>query len=597
MAGALAFKKKPAAAAGAVPKAARPAKKQGAKRPKKEGRGGRGRFVLTIGEEGAILIFMRGSLVVRRLFAPSPQPSHVEAMAELMAGNPKAPLMVLLDVLDQQYVRQTFPPVSSLSVGGLVKRRLDRDFQAEDIKGSLPLGRDKTGRKEWNFLLIALSKTPLLQAWLDLLLELPNPLKGLYLLPVEATYFMGSLHKALSTQKPQEWQLLVSHHKVSGFRQVVLRGGKLVFTRVTQSIDDAIPAVIGGNIEQEVINTIEYLRRLGLQDNSMLESYLIVSSDVRDALDMKRFNLASAHVMTPLDVAETMGLEQAALSADRFGDVVVAATIGIAKKQMLRLSTAYADALAKLYQLNLGLRAVTVLASLALLAMAGMSVVSAFEARSGAEEAENKRKGLQLDITKQQKDVAGLNKDISFKTAVVAVYDSYLKNAQQPLELMQQLPGVLNDRSRVVSIDWSQPGAVVDKKAGAVSPAPTAGGAAKPAGPVQVKLQIAFSGDYKNAKELQKAADELLEAMKKQLPRYEVSHDPYPWENSTKQTQEISYDTPSESEAKSLQAGPVVYVLSGPTANKPAAAAPAAATVAAPAMAPAPAAMPGGARP
>src|SRR5262249_17247692 len=148
-------------------------------------------------------------------------------------NHPKVPLYILADVLDQQYVRQSFPPVSSFSVGGLVKRRLERDFQAEDMKGSLPLGRDKEGRREWNYLLISLANTPLMQQWLALIVELPNEFRGVYLTPVEGQNYIPVLKKYMPEQAPaQPWQLLVSHNKISGFRQIVLRDGKLVFTRV-----------------------------------------------------------------------------------------------------------------------------------------------------------------------------------------------------------------------------------------------------------------------------------------------------------------------------------------------------------------------------
>src|SRR5262249_31577736 len=143
------FKRKPQSTEAAPP----------GKPPK--GGGKRQRFVLAIGDEGAILVYMQGRKVERRLFAPSPQPDHTASMVELMRSNPRVPLLILADVIDQQYVKHSFPPVSSFSVAGLVKRRMERDFQAEDLKGSLQLGREKTGRREWNYLLIALANTPL----------------------------------------------------------------------------------------------------------------------------------------------------------------------------------------------------------------------------------------------------------------------------------------------------------------------------------------------------------------------------------------------------------------------------------------------------
>lgn len=555
--------KKQSAKPGAAPKP--PARSKKTSRTGKKDGSGRGRFILTIGEEGAILLFMRGRVAVRRLFAPSPQPVHTEAMVELMRAHPKAPLTVLVDVLDQQYVRQTFPPVSSLSVNGLVKRRLERDFQAEDITGALPLGRDKTGRKEWNFLLIALTRTPLFQAWLDLLLELPNEFKGIYLLPVEAMRFIAGLRKALGVENPQAWQLLVSHHKVSGFRQVVTRDGKLVFTRVTQSVDDAIPAVVGGNIEQEIINTIEYLRRLGLQDNGQLEAYVIVSADVRDALDMNRFNLASAQVFTPLDIAETLGLEQAALSADRFGDVVVAAAIGTNKKPVLRLSTAYADKLRQLYQLGLGVKLLSGLVVLGLLAMSVMNVLDAFEAKSAGREMIAQKAALQSQMAEKKKVVDGLNEDVAFKTAIVTVSDAYLKNSHSPLEFVNAIVPLLAGDIRVVELDWNVAGQGI-KTTGAGAPA-------QAGGPLEIKLGANFVGNYKNLQELDAVAQAFVEKVKKQLPQYEVTHDPFPWDAELKKSQEITFDLQSAKNTTDILTQKAVFTFRGPNKVDPAKAA------------------------
>ena len=107
-----------------------------------------GHFVLIIGDDGAILVFMQGNTVVRRLFAPSPRPDHTSSIVDLIQSNPTVPISVLADVIDQQYVRHSFPPVSTFSVNNLVKRRMERDFQAEDLTGMLRLGRDKSGRTE-----------------------------------------------------------------------------------------------------------------------------------------------------------------------------------------------------------------------------------------------------------------------------------------------------------------------------------------------------------------------------------------------------------------------------------------------------------------
>src|SRR4051812_47909467 len=105
------------------------------------------KFVLFAGDEGAILIHMQGSSVLKRLFAPNPEPDSTKAFRDLLAAAPQVPLFMLVDMIDQSYVRHDLPPVSALSINRLVKRRLDRDFGVDDLKGAVRLGREKGGRR------------------------------------------------------------------------------------------------------------------------------------------------------------------------------------------------------------------------------------------------------------------------------------------------------------------------------------------------------------------------------------------------------------------------------------------------------------------
>ncbi len=518
---ALSFKKKPAsedesAGESRAERKPRASKSDGNAAARKAGSK---RFILIIGDEGAILVFMQGAKVVRRLFAPSAHASHSQAMVEIMASNPGVNITVLADVLDQQYVQQTFPPVSSMTVGGLVKRRLERDFQSEDLKGSIQIGRDKTGRREWKYLLIALAKTPLMAEWIDLVSELPNPMVGIYLVPVEATNYIAMLNRRITTEASRPWQLLISHNKVSGFRQVVVHDGRLVFTRVSQAIDDAIPAVIAGNIEQEIINTVEYLKRLGFSDSNELDATVIVSQDVIESLDLKRFSFGRATALSPVRVSEMLALEQAALTADRFGDVVMAAAFGVAKKRSLRFSTAYIDKLAVLYKAAIGIKAVMILGSIALI---GLSVTTAitmandmFEVSHG----ESKQNLVKGDLAKLKKSVEGLNEDIAFKSAVIAAVDAYLKDIAKPEEFAGPLAGAVTAQQRVLGFGWE----LGDAKA-----LPGAPATAEKV-PVTAELNVDFSGAGSTLETVDKAANDFITTLKSRLPLYEIKADPYSW--------------------------------------------------------------------
>lgn len=478
-------------------------------------------FVLIVGDEGAILVFMEGNKVVRRLFAPSANPSHSEAITELMKANPNVPVSLLVDVIDQQYVPQNFPPVAKMSVGGLVKRRLERDFQAEDLKGALPLGRDKTGRKEWKFLLVSLAKTPLISEWLDILVELPNEMKGVYLVPIEANNYVQMIERSESTEEPMPWQLLISHNKVSGFRQVVMHHEKLVFTRVSQAIDDTVPAVIAGNIEQEIINTIEYLKRLEFRDVAELEATVVVSNDVIDSLDLNRFGFGRSRALSPIVVSELLGMEQAALSADRFGDVVIAAAFGIGKKRTLRFATVYLDKLSMLYKARQG---IILGAALLVLLFTGLMVMTTVDIVGNMSELstmEGKSRGTKNEVEKLRRTVDGLNQDVAFKSAVVAARDAYIKDMPEPLELMAKLAPLSSLTSRMVNLEWSTP--VLDKNSGQGTPG------TPPKDPVTVNLDVDFALAGGTIELSEKGANEFTASLKKALPEYTVEVQPFPW--------------------------------------------------------------------
>jgi hypothetical protein len=341
-----------------------------------------------------------------------------------------------------------------------------------------------------------------------------------------------------------------------------MRDGKLVFTRVTQAIDDAIPAVISGNIEQEVINTVEYLRRLGFHDSGTLDAYVISSPDVRDALDMKRFNFGSSTVLTPLDVAELLDLEQAALSADRFGDVVMASAICRMNKRLLKLSTAYADKLAKFYLINRGMQAVAALAALALIGLGAQNIMGVLQDKKHIAETELKRQGLQEALNRGKSTVSQLNKDVAFKTAVVAVHDAYFKTRVTPLDFLGKLTGALSPEHRVTEFEWTKPALYKPAGSPAVVPTPRGAAAKKDVPPLEVRVTMTFAGSYAGAQDVNRAAETLLAGFKEAMPEYEIDHEPYPWADLLSKTQEVSFD--QDANSQSLPTSGVTYIFRGP---------------------------------
>lgn len=497
----MALSLKKTASDSAAPKLPKGAKSLKPTKPRKQ------QFILFVGDEGAILVYMEGATVVRRLFAPTATEEHTHAMTELMQQHPKAPVSMIFDVIDQQYVRQTFPPVSALSVEGLVKRRLDRDFPPEDLVGSLRIGREDTARKDWAYLLISLANTANFQQWLDLVVEQPNYFSGVYLLPVECQQIIPLL-AAVMPERPQTnmiWHMLISHHKVGGFRIVVLRDGKLAFTRVTQAVGEAVSSVIAGNIEQEIQNTIEYIRRLGYSEVQGLEVFAILSGEVRDAIDATRISAAAINLLSPIDVAEALDLKQAALAADRFGDVVMASSFALIRKPVLRLYPAYAKKLDQLVKARLAVKAGGVLLGLAFLGLGVSTVLDGVSAQGHVRDAEQaiRNEEATLQNLKTQSDKLG-EKSI-LKSDVANFYSTLLPEEYSPLSGIKDLASLRTPDVNVDEWEWSWASTLTQDGSGGLqlganaSQAPQQASSPQgtgPAGPITVRVKATLLGNF-----------------------------------------------------------------------------------------------------
>lgn len=433
------------------------------------------RFVLFIGDEGAILVYIKDNVVQSRQFVPDAGQQNLDELAQSIAKDPLAPILLVIDTMDQSYVQQTLPPVSSLSVNKLIKRRLDRDFAADDIKGAILLGRETDGRKDWNFMMVSLERSPQLTVWLDFVSALPNHFRGIHLIPVEAEILVKYLDFAAnagSTAPKSEWQFFVSHNKVGGFRQVILRHGRILFTRVSQPIGDSSAEMIAGNIEQEMLSTIEYMKRLSFNQQAGLDVYIIASSAIKSAFDQSKFAASAVHILTPYEVAQQLGIEGATQPTDQFGDVVLAAFMGCSRKHILTLTTPKSRQLDTYHQLVTYQRIGGALAALGLLAYIGMIFYDIYDLGVKTEETDQKRIGVQQSLNSLKGEIERSKIDIEKANDLIDLYKQLLDEKLLPLPFIEQLRPAVQVPVVVKQVEWELQGGKPDGKGSGAPDAP-----------------------------------------------------------------------------------------------------------------------------
>lgn len=416
------------------------------------------KFVLIVGDDGAVLTYVNGSKLENRLFAASPSLSDRREFNALLTRHPTVPIYMLLDTMEQSYTKQTLPAVSALSINKLVKKRLERDFAESDIKGAVHLGRSETGRKDWLYMFASTPVTATIADWIDYITSLPNKFSGIYMLPVEMETFMKRLNKVIFKEENKEkranWQFLVTHDKTGGFRQVILHGQRVIFTRLIRPGKDTLPDIIAGNIEQEILNTTDYLRRLSFGDSENINVVAIVSKEIKKSLETSKIRGNKIILFTPFEVAEALGFEHVASPEDKFADLVLATNFA-SSKPVLKLYNPKTKKLNSLIMAYTWSSMTMMLTIPVFMIYSGVVAYGVMSTKKEIKNAENEK----ARIEKQWNDANSTSEygidEANKITDAVTLYNDLVNFTQSPLELITNMVKAQESFALVRSFNWT----------------------------------------------------------------------------------------------------------------------------------------------
>jgi len=438
------------------------------------------RYSLIIGDDGAILTYIEGDTVKSRNFIASASPDNLAEFESVLSKNIAAPLFLIIDSMDQSFIQQSLPPISPIGVNKLIKRRLERNLGKDVIKGYVLLEREKTGRRDWNFLMVSLEKSPQLSVWLDFIESINNRLAGVYLLSVEAENIIKTIDagmgltrkKSIKGGKPQEfskWKFFITNNKVGGFRQVVLRDGRIIFTRLGQSIGDETPEVVAGNIEQEMSSTIEYMKRLSFNPQDGLDIYIIASAGINAVIDTSKMQVKNVYKFTPFEAAGFLGIKGAAKPTDQFGDVVLSAAIACNRKHRLTLDVPQAVKVNNLYNIMVYQRVIATLSVLALLGYGGMQGVGAWQKYLVIEDLIHKKTVQQKKLDDLTAEINKGGIDVKKINETVSLYQQIISENTTALPLLGAVRAAIIPSVSIREITWG-----LNSNATPANPAPAA---------------------------------------------------------------------------------------------------------------------------
>ena len=305
------------------------------------GVGSRRKFVLLLGNTGAVLSYVSRGRVQRSWYTSGLDGAARREFTAALHAQPRTPVVVLVDLLEQSYRKEAIPPVSVLDRPKVLQRRLNIVYPTHDLKAALSLG-EKTGRRgDLAYMFVALPLSSELESWVAFLHSISNPVSSLGLLPLESTGLASALAHAVMEPggEAPEWVLLMTQQRTGGFRQVVVRRDKLALTRITPA-----PTVVGDasamarSIEQEVKATLSYLTRLGYSARQGLDAIIVGSEEVRAALELSRsMPVRTLHALTPEEAGRLVGVTGVAQPEGAYGELLHSAWFAQKRRASLQL--------------------------------------------------------------------------------------------------------------------------------------------------------------------------------------------------------------------------------------------------------------------
>ncbi len=478
-------------------------------------------FVLLIGDDGAILIFLQKGVVEGRWYAPEAKEEHFELFKRAIVDHPNVPFLVFLDTLDQTYIQQNLPPVNKMGLSAIMKRRLRREFANSEIKGARVLGREK-GKKEWLFQMISADATDTVSQWLTWIVTTPNRCIGIRLLPLEMEAVIRALYQKTSANPntpTHAWLYLLSHQKVSGFRQVILRDGKMIFTRVGQTLQ-GVSDVIAGLVEQEINSTVEYLKRLGLREAEDLHLHIIASQEVLQTIDPKRAGVKSFVTSTPHQTAEWLQLVNATQPNDRYGDMVTASAAARLRRPTFNTLTKTLGQLLQLHRSLLVVRVLPVIIAVGFVGSAGIKAYDAWGAYGKKSELAQKKQTTVKELASVEAEMATID-DVEKIKDVMDVLRAIEQREMGPETFLLRLSAAkerLGPRFQFNGLDWK----IEDPFGKSSPPMRAANGGVETK--IYAKVDVIFTTEPKQSnEEIQKTLNEALASIGPLFDGYKIT--------------------------------------------------------------------------
>lgn len=223
--------------------------------------------------------------------------------ARYLENAPQLRAWMVVDVIEEEFVTDALPKVSSSDRRSLIERRLKKRFARTPFRVGVFLGDRRRASDQYNAVYSAITNHELVDPWLEIVEQHKAPLIGVTSVPLISVQLFRQFSKL------RENSMLVSQHQGGRLRLVFTKSGQPVSARLSRVMPVA-NSRFGEAFNSEVVQSRKYLERSRMLDaEDTLNVYLISSMDVAsNAFEHATENGYLPHTIDVGDAARKLGI-------------------------------------------------------------------------------------------------------------------------------------------------------------------------------------------------------------------------------------------------------------------------------------------------
>jgi len=394
---------------------------------------GANKQVLIVGNDGVQLYVVKGKKVALH-HDYSDAGGNLSSELEKSFRALNLPLIILFDVVEQQYRKETMPKVGFLDKTKVVKRKLQMAFPQQQMRAYLPLKQKPRENEGMIALFAGLAPNLTITQIMDAVISSEVSLDGAGLLPLESANLVleltTALHKRDKTTGNTRWSVLMTHHKTGGLRQIVVKDSELALTRITPL---AVNPDNAESLTEEMIRefnaTLTYLSRFGYIPSDGLDLIIISSPDICKKFAGYQLPVTNLYALSLEEAGRMLKIQPMLRDhGEVFGEIVHAGWNGVQSRLKVPLAAPRMDKVRNARQMAR-------LASLAMflgLGYMGWQVATTYmdmnTLKNDISEQKTRLVALQHEHDELSKKLLTFDNDPEMTRNSLAVYDMFAKN-------------------------------------------------------------------------------------------------------------------------------------------------------------------------